>query len=387
MLHYLLNTTCIWLLCLALFDLLLAAETHHTLNRVYLLLSLLLGICIPLLHWSPVQGITNGVQPIYMLKEAIVTSATVTKTADWLGILTTLYLAGALVASAVLATDVWKLVRLYKNSKKHIEGIWTIAETRESHTPFSFGNWLFVQDRSAFSAAEWSMLCSHERVHTASVHFADVLLLQLVRIVFWFHPLVYIYYNRLRMVHEYEADAQARRQATTYSTFLVEQAMLHPAPSITHSFNRSPIKKRIIMLGKNSSPKSKLKFLVLLPLSVALVTCFSAGAQQRSKEDATVCTTADVMPKSGYDLTNYLIENVKYPDDARKKKTEGKVIVKFVVGKDGQVSNVTVKKSVDPALDAEAKRVVSKMPRWQPGTKNGKPVSVYFYLPIAFRLS
>ncbi len=92
------------------------------------------------------------------------------------------------------------------------------------------------------------------------------------------------------------------------------------------------------------------------------------------------------MPTAEYDYNAYLAKNIHYPDSAREHNVEGRVIVKFVVKEDGTIVDCTVKKGVNKYLAAEALRIVSNMPSWKPGTKNGKPIKVYFTLPIKFQL-
>ena len=82
----------------------------------------------------------------------------------------------------------------------------------------------------------------------------------------------------------------------------------------------------------------------------------------------------------------FLAKNIKYPVEAQQAKIEGRVIVRFVVGRDGSVSNVEVMRGVSPELDAEAVRVVSLMPKWIPGKQRGKAVAVKYTMPIMFRL-
>ena len=85
-------------------------------------------------------------------------------------------------------------------------------------------------------------------------------------------------------------------------------------------------------------------------------------------------------------LMNYLNNNIKYPVIAEEKGIQGRVVVQFVVGKDGHISDVKVAKSVDPSLDKEAVRVVKAMPKWIPGKQNGQAVTVRYTLPVTFRL-
>ncbi len=122
------------------------------------------------------------------------------------------------------------------------------------------------------------MILVHEKRHTSLFHFIDLLLLQTARLLFWFHPLVYIYNKRLLLVHEYQADGAAANQPKVYGSFLVEQAMLQPAPTLTHSFNRSPIKNRIVMLTRKSSAASRTKMLVFIPLALVCIVCFSKNS-------------------------------------------------------------------------------------------------------------
>ena len=86
-------------------------------------------------------------------------------------------------------------------------------------------------------------------------------------------------------------------------------------------------------------------------------------------------------------LMNSLGQNIKYPVIAEENGIQGRVIVQFVVGKDGHISDVRVAKSVDPSLDKEAVRVVKGMPRWIPGKQNGQAVTVRYTLPVTFRLN
>ena len=85
-------------------------------------------------------------------------------------------------------------------------------------------------------------------------------------------------------------------------------------------------------------------------------------------------------------LMQWLSDNIRYPAVALERGIEGRVILRFVVGPDGTVSNIEVQRSLDPSCDREAIRVVKSMPKWIPGRVNGDPVHVYFTLPVLFKL-
>ena len=85
-------------------------------------------------------------------------------------------------------------------------------------------------------------------------------------------------------------------------------------------------------------------------------------------------------------LMTYLGSNIKYPTISQETGSQGKVIVQFVVDRDGTISNPEVVRGVDPYLDKEAIRVISSMPKWTPGVQNGKKVRVKYTVPVSFRL-
>ncbi|MBR1468733.1 MAG: energy transducer TonB [Prevotella sp.] len=85
-------------------------------------------------------------------------------------------------------------------------------------------------------------------------------------------------------------------------------------------------------------------------------------------------------------LLDYLGSNIKYPAVAQENGVQGRVVVSFVVEKDGSITDVKVVRSVDPSLDKEATRVVKSMPKWIPGKQNGSPVRVKFNVPVSFKL-
>ena len=85
-------------------------------------------------------------------------------------------------------------------------------------------------------------------------------------------------------------------------------------------------------------------------------------------------------------MYRFLGNNIKYPNEAQKNKVQGRVFVRFIVEKDGSISNIDILKGIGGGCDEEAKRVVNSMPKWKPGFQNGKPVRVYYNMPIVFKL-
>lgn len=104
------------------------------------------------------------------------------------------------------------------------------------------------------------------------------------------------------------------------------------------------------------------------------------------KVENKILTIAEQMPSFKGNVNAWLSSHLSYPAVAAENGIQGKVIVKFVVGKDGSVSQAQVVRGVDPSLDKEAIRAVNSMPRWNPGMNNGQPASVWFTLPVTFKL-
>ena len=316
MLQYLLNTTAIWLVSLVMFDVFLQRESYHNYNRFYLLFTFLLGVFLPLLKWQDNREIYTSalgkpLQQVITLKQNIVTSTTPTTTSvSWQQWLTIIYLAGVFIALCLLAIEIIKLSTAYTAKRSQQDG-WTIIETGKEHAPFSFLNTLFVCSIDQYNDEEWNMIVVHEKRHTSLFHVADLVLMQLARVIFWFHPLVYLYDKRLLLVHEYQADNASTQQPQLYGRFLVEQAILQSAPALSHSFNRSPIKNRILMLTRRSSAAARTKMLVFIPLLMVCILCFSKnifsqGNAKKKALDAVMLTShPDTAMYKHHLITNY----------------------------------------------------------------------------------
>ena len=106
-------------------------------------------------------------------------------------------------------------------------------------------------------------------------------------------------------------------------------------------------------------------------------------------EETKIFTVVEQMPMfPGGDaaLMGYLRDNIHYPTVAAENGVQGRVVVGFVVERDGSITDVNIIRSVDPSLDREAMRVVKSMPRWTPGKQNGSAVRVKYQVPVTFRL-
>lgn len=95
---------------------------------------------------------------------------------------------------------------------------------------------------------------------------------------------------------------------------------------------------------------------------------------------------SEVLPSFDGDMIAYLQKNLQYPSFAKENNIEGRVTVQFVVNEDGSIGNAIIKRGIGGGCNEEALRVVMNMPKWKPGMQNGRPVKVYYTLPITFML-
>lgn len=134
------------------------------------------------------------------------------------------------------------------------------------------------------------------------------------------------------------------------------------------------------------------KVLFVLALLLSAHTAMHAQSNQNTERNASDEKIFDVVeqppsfPGGQAALMSYLSKSVKYPQEALKDNVQGRVIVGFIVEKDGSVSNAKIIRSVDSALDKEAIRIVMSMPKWTPGRQNGRNVRTKYNVPVNFKL-
>ncbi len=282
MINYIISATAIWLLCLLVFETLLKHNNLHRWNRIYLLFSFALGALVPLVNLS---GTSFKPAVVQQYDATVTTAANVIQYSmlepvkGWepTDILLVVYLVGVLVGFILLVNEVMRLLWFQQyGHRKEINGI-KVIETQLNHPPFSFFSSIFIGNAENYTAEELHFIIVHEKVHHTFRHSADRLLMQLAKVLFWFHPLVWRYQKLLSLVHEYQADEVASAGGTlVYGRFIVEQAMLKGAPTISNPINYSPVKNRIRMMTKNqSSTRQGWKYALMLPVVACSILFFS----------------------------------------------------------------------------------------------------------------
>ncbi len=298
-LPYLAQLNLYWLLLYTFYWLLFRRQTFFVLNRAYLLGALLFSFGLPLLQYSgsiPALASSPVPEAMYQLTalplekaERVVAQATApafvvvaqSEAADtpfpWLTLLWTVYVAGAAFMFARLLRQLGRLFScLQEGERIEMDGYTLVLS--EGSSSFSFINWVVVDRRDYEN--DFDTVLRHELVHVRQRHSVDVLLVEVLRVVFWFNPVLIMYKRSLQQVHEYLADAAAP-QRDHYADFLLTYAQHNPANALANNFlNSSHLKNRIKMLYKNRNSKWALgKYLTILPL-VGLVLILTAARER-----------------------------------------------------------------------------------------------------------
>ncbi|PAW93710.1 hypothetical protein CKK33_09475 [Mucilaginibacter sp. MD40] len=277
-LHYLTEANIYLLVFYLCYRLLLAGNTHYTLSRVYLILSCIISFIIPLMQVSVLRPNIQEVQTFtkvsYVLPAANLNIPVQNQGFEFSvkNILPYIYITGTLIAAIVFAVRLWCLLKITKAGKACKYGNYQRIDLPDQKTAFSFFNYLYI----GTGLKQPDTIIAHELVHIRQKHTLDVLFLEILKIVNWFSPVVYLVQQSLKTLHEYIADEQTaalERDALSYSSFLLNNAYGLAGAPVTHSFfNNNLLKRRIIMLNQKRSGKlARLKYLAAVPLSAGML--------------------------------------------------------------------------------------------------------------------
>jgi TonB family protein len=260
------------------FILFLRNERFFFLNRIYLIDGILTSFFFPLVsvHYTVVLPVFRNFQS----DSAVVTEVQKAGSSvmpDLRIILTLLYVSGVLLVLTLILKQARAVVRAIKKSEIISLSQVKLIKTPDYTSAFSFFSYVFVNP--SITDIETEEIMNHELVHIRQKHWFDLLLVELLCMLQWFNPLVWIYVRFMRQNHEYLADEVALQRTSNpaiYRAVLLNQIVGAPVVSLTNSFNYSPNKKRFIMM-KNiiSSPYRKMKILLILPVFAIVLYAFA----------------------------------------------------------------------------------------------------------------
>ncbi|MDC6403716.1 MULTISPECIES: M56 family metallopeptidase [Maribacter] len=412
MIQYILECIAFQLVFLVIYDFFLKRETFFQWNRVYLLATFAASLVLP---WVKIEAFKTDAPAILGYSEYLwnlqptpivgVGTAPEAMEITWPMVL---FLVGCGMVAIAFVVKLWRLrnlkltgtVQCYRDHRRIL--------IPHSYAAFSFLKSIFLGEY--FSPKETESIVAHELVHIRQWHTLDLLFFEVLRIVFWFNPLVYVYQNRLTELHEFIADAQVPKQERqNHCEMLLSQAFeVQNISFINPFFQSSLIKKRIVMLQKKRSKKIwQLKYLVLVPLVLGKLFYTSCESEANSKENLEATTLKsnmvtfselDAVPifpgceNSGdkracfnQKIMEHISKNFNYPEEALEKNIEGQVSVMFTINTEGSIVNIQ-KRGPHPLLEEEVERIISKLPKMEPGLKDGKTVNIPYSIPVVFQL-
>ncbi len=507
-LNFLLEASLGLCLFLVVYQLLLRKETSFRFNRMFLLTGLIASVIFPLIKLnaanSPIPSLNFSVDQT-VTEADLVYSTEVFPQHTWTSweILTVIYGLGLALFFIVFTVRLSKIFIALRRSTKYDVHHHHIVELKEPSSPFSFFNYIFIGNTPPLTEMEKQQIIEHESIHAKLSHSFDIVLLNILGIVFWFNPLIRVYKKIFVQLHEFEADARAveTHDVNAYCSLLARVALHSADYKLANHFSNSLTVKRIEMMR---TVKQKIKswkmvaVVAIIPVLFFIVSCqdqmettamipdsgypekvqqaidrlkadnanpdfivvppagpnlkdfegkhanhisiidgeyvfeavsvlaikagedakgnpinylildYSSGKSNRLPTEAEWKTASEAhetvpdnsidgepvfravehqaVPEGGLDaLYARLKKEVKYPASAKRDRLSGKVFVKFIVKKDGTLTDFEIIKGISKDLDLEALRVIkTELTGWTPAQQNGKIVNSQFVMPIKF---
>ncbi|WP_456312793.1 M56 family metallopeptidase [Pseudomonas shirazensis] len=405
MINYLLKSAMLLLIFYAVYKIWLENEKMFRFNRAYLLLSLLLSFVVPLQLFSFKPLFENGLGAIQLEGIVIRTSNVVLNKVHVIqtifDILMQVYVVVAIVLTIHFILNLFSLYKRIKNNEVQFIDGEKIVMVEEPILPHSFWKSIFINKEAFENGKIPSELIAHEKAHLNQKHTLDILFIEVLQIIFWFNPLIVLYKKAIKLNHEFLADEAVNKQfgsVKNYQILLLDFASDKNTISLASNINYLITKKRLLMMTKNVSPfKIALKIITTSLVCFFVAFIFSTKSVAQKLEEKTVSTQKQEttvigivekqpeFPGGIVEFYKFIGKNFKMPAEASKNKIEGKVLMEFMVEKDGTLSEFRIKKDLGYGLGAEAERVLKLSPKWNPGTQEGQPIRVMYALPITIQ--
>jgi len=291
--YYVLESTVSLLLFLIVFRLLFANLTHFSWMRVYLLISVLLSLVLPLIiipiHWRSSishSDLYNNYRLIFgnqlngFSNAQSINNSGIDRQQLLLILIIGLYVIGLLYKFFNFARTLWSIRTCIRQNPKVREGEYWFVYLNNPMPPFSFFNYIFITNSyQNLSADELQRIKDHEKIHARELHSLDVLFIELISILFWFNPLLIYLKKSIQEIHEYIVDekiVERGKGKKDYAELLLKLASEVKGFNLSAGFSGNQIKRRIVMISKQRSlPGQKLMFVILVPLTMLLILSFS----------------------------------------------------------------------------------------------------------------
>ncbi len=399
-------------------------EAYYKFSRYLLLATVFIVIILPLLPYNAVKiasVVSNTFNEViiysniatFTLEEVVIRAK-----APWFifingisfgSILFIIYLLGVLFKIFQFSLRVFQLwAIIMKSETLNIDGLKFVYTAKGTPT-FSFLNWIFIDSDLRKNNAEFAAILAHEKIHAQQGHTYDLFLAELLTIIQWFNPFSYLFRKSIKENHEYITDHEVishYQDFQTYQLVLLQHSSNIKTNILTHNFSYSLLKRRLNIMKKTKTHLDFSLRLALLSISALLIFFACSSPEEKTNKELVITalkpekaattfnedpvfTVVEEMPQfvGGEEaMYKFIGSNINYPIEAKKEGIQGRVVVTFIIEKDGQISNVEILSGIGGGCDEESIRVIKNMPKWIAGKQRGENVRVAYNLPFKFNL-
>lgn len=354
--------------------------------------------------FNSIHTFGNGVgsEPIIEAEKAY--SYTITAKSEkpfllWWEALLVLYITGLVFGLLKLFIQFrsFKEVIWYRRHNTRFKENYFLVLTEGLMPTFSFFNYLFWDNSQTYSDEERDQIMAHEKAHIDQKHSLDILFIEILKVFFWFNPLMYLYKSLLEEVHEYAADQAAigSKSPATYSQLLVRTVFTKMGLENGSYFGKNKTLKRLGMMKKVAAT-NYFKLLLPVPFVALLFFVFSFDALPLEQvkvnnfivEQESIQPDQMPMPEIGIEAwTSFLEENIVYPEAAKNANIEGVMNLSFDISPSGIIENLQFENRLGYETEKAVINALSRSSKWKPALKNGAPVALKIQLPIEFKKS
>ncbi|PWJ40142.1 M56 family metallopeptidase [Sediminitomix flava] len=426
MLLFLIKSSLYWGISYLLYLTYFSKKSSFKFNRYFLLANLILGLLIPFLeldsnYWSGLfsNEVIKQVETTLLLPSVTIGENLENGFQIWT---LALYLYGTIATLLIsrFLFGIFKLKSISSIPKKTFSHSNTkVVLVKSEYATFSFWDTVYWNNQYKIDSEEGTCIFEHELAHIQQKHFIDNLISELFCIAFWFNPMVWVFRKAISQNHEFLADhdvLKKQEEITPYANLLVSHIFLPLDVPIGQYFHKSLTLNRIKMMKNNQNSSWAIKTMSILFLT-SLSLFFACENFQTEEENELQKNIDNTVVKSEAEfqldpvkdkeledvifdiveqpasfkgglkgLLSWLTQEIQYPEQAKNMGVQGKVYVEFIVDREGDVTNATIKKGIGAGCDQEALRVIQNSPKWYPAKQRGYTVNQRLVLPINFKL-
>lgn len=373
----------------------LRRSKHHLHLRFFLLASALFSMFIPFVSiYTPKSNTLIELDLQEILIYRLNGNTIGVSELSIASIVSSIYFIGFAITAMVIIYQLLGIIYIIWKGEKYQRNGYVLVRANTKTSPFSFFRYLIVDKNTDEPENE---IIIHEKVHIRQLHSVDVLFMEALKIVFWFNPIIYLYKNSLKELHEYLADKEVLRETEKpeiYVNLIMAQALgVKPAELTNTFFNSNILAKRIKAIYSDKRSNYKLRWfhwiMIFICIAITTKTTQILAEPNWLESNKKIFTTVDIMPEypGGIsELSKFIGNQITYPTSLMEQNIQGTVYVKFVIDENGEVSQIQKLKGVHPQLDKAALGAIRNMAGWIPGKQDGKSVPVSLTLPIKFAL-